>query len=111
MNYRHGYHAGNFADVLKHTALCELLRLLSALPVQGFQEFVGLQGGASALLHYGPKRTPKLSLALTTLRRRFRGETPADQLQLRATAWEIAKGVDDRNTADRIRGIFTVERA
>ncbi len=30
MNYRHGYHAGNFADVLKHTALCELLRLLLA---------------------------------------------------------------------------------
>jgi 23S rRNA (adenine2030-N6)-methyltransferase len=28
MNYRHDYHAGNFADVLKHTALCELLRLL-----------------------------------------------------------------------------------
>lgn len=28
MNYRHGFHAGNFADVLKHTALCELLRLL-----------------------------------------------------------------------------------
>jgi len=53
----------------------------------------------------------KFSLALTTLRRRFRGERPVDQLQLRATAWEIAKGVDDRNTADRIRGIFTVERA
>lgn len=30
MNYRHGYHAGNFADVLKHVALCELLRLLTA---------------------------------------------------------------------------------
>src|SRR5688572_7586522 len=30
MNYRHGYHAGNFADALKHTALCELLRLLTA---------------------------------------------------------------------------------
>ena len=30
MNYRHGYHAGGFADVLKHTALCELLRLLTA---------------------------------------------------------------------------------
>jgi 23S rRNA (adenine2030-N6)-methyltransferase len=29
MNYRHGYHAGNFADVLKHTALCELLRLMT----------------------------------------------------------------------------------
>ena len=30
MNYRHGFHAGNFADVLKHFALCELLRLLTA---------------------------------------------------------------------------------
>jgi 23S rRNA (adenine2030-N6)-methyltransferase len=29
MNYRHGYHAGNFADVLKHLALCELVRLLT----------------------------------------------------------------------------------
>lgn len=29
MNYRHGYHAGNFADVLKHVALVELLRLLT----------------------------------------------------------------------------------
>jgi 23S rRNA (adenine2030-N6)-methyltransferase len=29
VNYRHGYHAGNFADVLKHLALCELLRLLT----------------------------------------------------------------------------------
>lgn len=29
MNYRHGFHAGNFADVLKHVALCELLRLLT----------------------------------------------------------------------------------
>ncbi|HYR67417.1 MAG TPA: 23S rRNA (adenine(2030)-N(6))-methyltransferase RlmJ [Reyranella sp.] len=30
MNYRHGYHAGGFTDILKHTALCELLRLLTA---------------------------------------------------------------------------------
>jgi 23S rRNA (adenine2030-N6)-methyltransferase len=29
MNYRHGYHAGNFADVLKHVVLVELLRLLT----------------------------------------------------------------------------------
>ena len=28
MNYRHIYHAGGFTDLLKHTALCELLRLL-----------------------------------------------------------------------------------
>ncbi len=30
MNYRHGFHAGNFADVLKHLVLCELLRLLAS---------------------------------------------------------------------------------
>jgi 23S rRNA (adenine2030-N6)-methyltransferase len=30
MNYRHGYHAGNFADVLKHVAWLELLRLMTA---------------------------------------------------------------------------------
>ncbi|MBS0517475.1 MAG: 23S rRNA (adenine(2030)-N(6))-methyltransferase RlmJ [Proteobacteria bacterium] len=30
MNYRHGYHAGNFADVLKHVALVMLLRLLTS---------------------------------------------------------------------------------
>ena len=30
MNYRHGYHAGGFTDLLKHIALCELLRLLTA---------------------------------------------------------------------------------
>lgn len=28
MNYRHIYHAGGFTDLLKHAALCELLRLL-----------------------------------------------------------------------------------
>jgi hypothetical protein len=53
----------------------------------------------------------KFSLALITIRRRFRGETPVDQLQLRAMAWEIARGLSDRNTADRIRGLFAVERA
>lgn len=28
MNYRHGYHAGNFADLAKHAALLALMRLL-----------------------------------------------------------------------------------
>ena len=28
MNYRHGYHAGNFADLAKHAALLVWLRLL-----------------------------------------------------------------------------------
>ncbi|MDX8495025.1 23S rRNA (adenine(2030)-N(6))-methyltransferase RlmJ [Mesorhizobium sp. VK22B] len=28
MNYRHAYHAGNFADVVKHTVLCRLVEYL-----------------------------------------------------------------------------------
>lgn len=30
MNYRHGYHAGNFADVFKHAVLARVLMLMSA---------------------------------------------------------------------------------
>ena len=52
----------------------------------------------------------KFSLALNTLRRRFRGEAPADQLQLSETAREIAGGIADCYVADRIREIFTHER-
>ena len=28
MNYRHHFHAGNFADVMKHVLLCRLIRAL-----------------------------------------------------------------------------------
>jgi hypothetical protein len=53
----------------------------------------------------------KFSLALATLRRRFRGETPRGQLQLCETAATIANTIPDCDIADRIRGIFTHERA
>jgi len=53
----------------------------------------------------------KFTLALTTLRRRFRGETPVDQLQLREIARKIVSDIDDRYVADRIREIFAPERA
>jgi 23S rRNA (adenine2030-N6)-methyltransferase len=32
MNYRHAFHAGNFADVLKHIVLCRVLLHLRAKP-------------------------------------------------------------------------------
>ena len=53
----------------------------------------------------------KFSLAIATLRRRFRGEMPADQMQLRVTAFEIARGVRDHAVAQRIRELFPIERA
>ena len=53
----------------------------------------------------------KFSLAVATLRRRFRGEAPADQLQLRVTANEIAGGVKDHAVAERIRELFPWDHA
>ncbi|NMW25874.1 23S rRNA (adenine(2030)-N(6))-methyltransferase RlmJ, partial [Rhodanobacter denitrificans] len=32
MNYRHAYHAGNFADVLKHVVLLALVEAMQAKP-------------------------------------------------------------------------------
>src|ERR1700674_3859566 len=32
MNYRHAFHAGNFADVLKHAVLCRILQHLRGKP-------------------------------------------------------------------------------
>jgi len=32
MNYRHAYHAGNFADVVKHVVLCDVIAYLQRKP-------------------------------------------------------------------------------
>jgi predicted ATPase len=44
--------------------LLSVFRFLNALTEQDLQTFVARQGGASALLHYGPKETPRISLGL-----------------------------------------------
>lgn len=41
-----------------------VFKLLNALTKQELQTFVGRQGGASSVLYYGPKRTPRMSLGL-----------------------------------------------
>jgi hypothetical protein len=50
----------------------------------------------------------KFTLAVKTLRRRFRGESATDQVQLRIAANEVAAGIADRNAADRVRSLFTL---
>ena len=49
----------------------------------------------------------KFSVASNVLRRRFRGEAPIDQKQLKAFGYEIAARVFDADVADRIRSIFS----
>ncbi len=53
----------------------------------------------------------KFHLATTILRRRFRGESPIDQLQLRIIADEIAGTSGDDELARRIRSMFAWDEA
>lgn len=48
----------------------------------------------------------KFNLATNVLRRRFRGESPIDMLQLRSIAEEIAASIDAPVVAGRIRALF-----
>ena len=48
----------------------------------------------------------KFALATKTLRRRFRGESVVDQIQLRIVANEVAQAIEDGDTAARVRGLF-----
>jgi 23S rRNA (adenine2030-N6)-methyltransferase len=55
MNYRHAYHAGNFADVVKHAVLCRMLAHLGQKPAafrvidthagSGVYDLAGLEAG------------------------------------------------------------------
>ena len=49
----------------------------------------------------------KFTLAMKTLRRRFRGQAMVDQLQLRITANEIAETIRDVEASRRVRALFT----
>jgi len=51
----------------------------------------------------------KFNLATITLRRRFRAETPVDQIQLREIAKEIAATVEESAVATRIRELFATD--
>jgi hypothetical protein len=49
----------------------------------------------------------KFRIASNVLRRRFRLESPVDQIQLRVIADEIASNTNDRAVAKRIREVFS----
>lgn len=53
----------------------------------------------------------KFRIASNVLRRRFRLESPIDQIQLRVIADEIASGMEDRVVAKRIREVFAFDQA
>jgi 23S rRNA (adenine2030-N6)-methyltransferase len=77
MNYRHGYHAGNFADVLKHTALCELLRLLTAKDKKLFVLDTHAGAGGYDLSGNQARRTGEAETGIVRLAGLPRGGMPA----------------------------------
>src|SRR5690242_15595917 len=53
MNYRHAYHAGNFADVVKHAVLCRVLSHLREKP--GAFRVIDTHAGAGLYDLTGPE--------------------------------------------------------
>ena len=77
MNYRHGYHAGNFADVLKHTVLCELLRLLTAKDKKLFVLDTHAGAGGYDLSGNQARRTGEAEAGIVRLAAASRAGMPA----------------------------------
>jgi 23S rRNA (adenine2030-N6)-methyltransferase len=77
MNYRHGYHAGNFADLLKHAALCELLRLLTAKDKKLFVLDTHAGAGGYDLGGDLARRTGEAEAGIVTLVAQGRAGMPA----------------------------------
>ena len=85
MNYRHGYHAGNFADVLKHTALCELLRLLTAKDKKLFVLDTHAGAGGYDLSGNKARRTGEAETGIVRLAAAPRAGMPATLARYLAT--------------------------
>jgi 23S rRNA A2030 N6-methylase RlmJ len=54
MNYRHAFHAGNFADVFKHVVLSRILRYLAEKP-QAYR-VIDTHAGPRVVSGVGPVR-------------------------------------------------------
>jgi len=80
MNYRHVYHAGNFADVVKHAVLALLLERLGAKPAPYFvlDSHAGI--GRYDLASEPSLRTGEAAGGIGRLREALAGQTPPPEL-------------------------------
>ncbi|WP_428665125.1 23S rRNA (adenine(2030)-N(6))-methyltransferase RlmJ [Reyranella sp.] len=77
MNYRHAFHTGNFTEVLKHMALCELLRLLAAKDKKLFVLDTHAGAGGYDLLAVEAGRTREAKAGILRLLAAGRAGMPA----------------------------------
>jgi hypothetical protein len=57
MNYRHSYHAGNFADVLKHAVLAQIIGYLKRKD-QAFRSSTPMPAPGSTIFRRPKRRRP-----------------------------------------------------
>jgi 23S rRNA (adenine2030-N6)-methyltransferase len=76
MNYRHAFHAGGFTDVLKHVALCELMRLLTAKDKKLFVLDTHAGTGGYDLAAGSARRTGEAEMGFLRLAGAPRGKVP-----------------------------------
>jgi len=76
MNYRHSFHAGGFTDVLKHVALCELMRLLTAKDKKLFVLDTHAGAGGYDLAAGSTQRTGEAQTGFLRLASASRGGMP-----------------------------------
>lgn len=94
MNYRHAYHAGNFADVLKHAVLCWVvrylqqkeapLRLIDTHAGAGVYDLAGTEAGKTGEARAGIERIfgATVPAALTPYLDLVRAANPAGPLKI-----------------------------
>jgi 23S rRNA (adenine2030-N6)-methyltransferase len=76
MNYRHAFHAAGFTDVLKHVALCELMRLLTAKDKKLFVLDTHAGRGGYDLAAGSAQRTGEAQAGFLRLASSLRGAPP-----------------------------------
>ncbi|HEY4128866.1 MAG TPA: 23S rRNA (adenine(2030)-N(6))-methyltransferase RlmJ [Gammaproteobacteria bacterium] len=92
MNYRHGFHAGNFADVVKHSLLTMLLEALNRKPAPWAYLDTHAGAGAYDLLSEAAQRTGEAQGGIARLWK-DRGRLPAAAEKLCILVAELNPGL------------------
>ncbi|MBU1211754.1 MAG: 23S rRNA (adenine(2030)-N(6))-methyltransferase RlmJ [Alphaproteobacteria bacterium] len=92
MNYRHVYHAGNFADVLKHLVLTLVITYLKRKPTPF--RVIDTHAGAG-LYHLGCIEAEKTGEWRSGIGRVLSAELPGDAAAVLAPYLDIIRGIDE----------------
>lgn len=111
LSYQHGYHAGNFADVHKHTALCLVLKVLGANP--SLATYIDTHAGRG-LYRLGDEQSQKTKEYESGIKRFLASNPQSEALKLyQETIAQFEKGVYpgspaimQKYMADNHRGLF-----